>query len=73
MKVPNESDPREVRRAPAGKLRMCYVDPRDGWATPEVDIDSEDEARQLLADMWGPRAVNMVVYDEYSEAVVLYH
>jgi hypothetical protein len=73
MPLPKESDPIEVRRAPHGKLRMCYIDPRDGWPAPEVDVDSQDEARRVLADMWGPKAANIVVYDEHSEAVELYH
>jgi len=73
MELPKENDPHEVRRAPPGKLRMCYVDPRDGWPAPEADVDSEEAARQLIAGMWGPKAANMVFFDERSNAVDLFH
>ncbi len=55
--------------APAGKLRIVHIDPRDHWPTKEADVDSTDEAKNLLGGMLVCQQEVMAVFDDKGKRV----
>lgn len=69
MSEVSENDPKSIRRAPSKKLRICYVDARDGWPTPERDVSTTDQVRQFLGSLLSVTAECMITYDDQGEVV----
>ena len=68
--LPDEAvDPRSIKRAPAGKLRVVHIDPRDGWPSIEHDCQVLPEVRNVLGGMMTAEAETMAVFDDQGAVI----
>ncbi len=64
-------DPKQIKTALPGQLRIVYVDVRDGWPTAEHDCPDLPAVQAIFRNMFGPTAACMEVYDDTGRRVDL--
>jgi hypothetical protein len=57
--------------APPGQLRVVQVDPRDHFATREVDVPSLEKAQEYLNHQVSFARETMTVFDDKGQEIVL--
>ncbi len=57
----------DIRKAPPGKFRIIYTDPRGHEPTIHEDCSSLSEVSRQLRHMLSAERASMSVYDEHGE------
>lgn len=64
-------DPRTIRTAPKGMVRLVHEDVRDHWATVEGDFQDLTAAQAQVAREWAPRARELAAFDDRGNRLAL--
>ena len=64
-------DPRTIRIAPQGMVRVVHEDARDHWPTVEGDFADLGSARSLIEAGWAPRMQELALYDDRGNRLAL--
>lgn len=62
---------REICTAPAGKLRVVHIDPRDHWPTKKADLSTIDEVKAFFSKMLGCEQEVMAVFNHHGARVMI--
>lgn len=65
------TDPRTIRTAPPGQMRVVHEDVRDHWPTIEADYPDIATVREAFEKDWAPHASELAVYDDQGQRVSL--